>query len=146
VGEPELSLDSYAALQAALAVAGERTDEVLHDHGLDEARWSAIDEAWQERLSAALDDESDSGVPEILSAYAQAYARAQRASAAGMLSLAQFTDIVRRIQATGDLQEALAKLGVSMADFLLASEHWNRSAALDGGLRDELKRALAGSR
>lgn len=143
VSEPVLDLMTYAALQAALAAAGERADDVLREHGLDEAQWSAIDDAWQERLSAALDDVGgDSGVPQLVAAYSEAYARAQRANAAGLLSLARFTEIVRHIHATSNMQGALAKAGVSMTDFLVASEHWSRSATLDARLREELRKAL----
>src|SRR5262245_54344745 len=114
---------------AELAAAGDARAEVLARHGLDEDRWEVVDDHWQERLSEALDEEGD-GVAEIVSLYAAAYERAQRALAPP-ISLEQFARVTRLLSASGDLRASLAKVGVSMADYVRGSEHWSRRLAAD---------------
>ena len=121
------TIEAYAQVMAELASAGEARGPVLSRHGLDEASWAAIDDRWQARLSAALDVDDD-GVPELLSAYAAAYGLAQRALAAP-ISLDQFALVTRLLNASGDLRASLAKVGVTLADYVRGSEHWSRRLA-----------------
>jgi len=126
----EPSVEAYAQVMAELASAGDgaaRRAQVLARHGLDEDRWAAIDDHWQEQLSLALDPEDD-GVPAILSAYAAAYEAAQRALAPP-ISLDQFAQVTRLLQASGDVRASLAKVGVTLADYVRGSEHWSRLLA-----------------
>src|SRR4051812_32295039 len=101
---------------AELAAAGDAREAVLARHGLDEARWDAIDTRWQDRLSASIDVEDD-GVPEILSRFAAAYQAAQR-SFASPISVQQFARVTRLLQASGDIRASLSRVGVTMAQFV----------------------------
>lgn len=136
----ELDVTAYATLMAELAASADDRAEVLARHGLDERAWDAIDAAWQERLSAALDDDGD-GVPEIISRYAAAYEAAQRASGP-LISLEQFARVTRLLQASGDVRAALARAGVTMAAYVRGSEHWSGRIAGDPELERRFEDAL----
>jgi len=130
-----LDIRAYATLAATLA-AGERPRaEILHAQGLDEAGWEALDRFHQEQLSRALDDDRD-GVPPLVAAYAEAFAaaRARTTRAATMLPIERFGDATREIQRTGDPTAALARLGITLDDFLRANEHWTARMMSDAEL------------
>jgi hypothetical protein len=129
-----LTVEAYAQVMAELASAGDDRAAVLARHGLTEATWEAADDCWQDELSAALDPEDD-GVPEVISRYAAAYEAAQRAIAPP-IPLEQFAQVTRLLSASGDLRAALAKVGVTLADYVRGSEHWSRRLAGD----EELER------
>ncbi len=136
-----LTIEAYAQVMAELAAAGEGRAAVLARHGLDEARWDVIDDRWQEELSAALDPEDD-GVPEVLSRYAAAYEAAQRALAPP-ITIEQFAQVTRLLQASGDIRAALAKVGVTLADYVRGTEHWSRRFAEDPELDRRFHEVLA---
>ncbi|MFT3772981.1 MAG: hypothetical protein QM820_46960 [Minicystis sp.] len=138
----KLSIERYAAVMAELAAAGDARGVVLARHGLDEARWDAVDTYWQAQISAALDQEDD-GVAEIISAYAAAYEAAQRALAPP-ISIEQFAMVTRLLQTSGDLRAALAKVGVSLADYVRGTEHWSRQLATDPDVERRFDDVLRG--
>ena len=121
--------EAYASLMAELAAAGETRADVLAQRGLDEARWDAIDTAFQHRLSEAVDTEDD-GVPEILARYAAAYEKAQSVFSP-LISIEDLARVTRVFSATGDLRAALSRAGVQLSDFLRGSQHWSRRMAED---------------
>lgn len=129
MGAMDLDLAAYAAVMAELATAGDKRAEVLARRGLDEDQWDAIDTDWQARLSESLAEDAD-GVPALLAAYAAAYEAAQR-TLASPLPLEQFARVTRLLQATGDMQAALAKEGVTLSDYTRSLEHWSRRMAED---------------
>jgi hypothetical protein len=144
-----LTIEAYAQVMAELAAAGEGRDgrdgredrgAVLARHGLDEASWATVDDAWQEALSAALDPDDD-GVPAVLSAYAAAYEAAQK-SLAPPITLEQLAQVTRLLQASADVRAALARVGVSMADYVRGTEHWSRRLAGDPELEARFHAAL----
>lgn len=138
-----LGVAAYAAVMAELLSApAPARAAVLAGHGLDEEGWAAADAYWQARLSEAMDAEGDD-VPEVLSVYAAAYEAAQRAQAAP-ISVEQFARVTRLFQSNGDITGALAKVGVTMADYVRASEHWSRRMAEDPALEQRFHEALAG--
>ena len=124
-----LTIEVYAQVMAELAAAGEARASVLARHGLDESSWAAIDDHWQAALSAALDADDD-GIPEILSVYAAAYEAAQRALGPP-ISIEQFAQVTRLLHAGADVRAALARVGVTLADYVRGSEHWSRQLAGD---------------
>ncbi|WP_437313954.1 hypothetical protein [Sorangium sp. So ce385] len=137
-----LDLETYARVMARLAESGGARAEVLARHGVDEARWDAADAHWQARLSGALADE-DEPVPALLAAYCEAYQAASRA-AAPPVSLEQFARVTSLLQSTGDVQAALAQVGVTLADYVRGSEHWSRRMAEDSGMERRFHAALRG--
>jgi hypothetical protein len=138
----DLTIEAYAALMAELAAAGDARAEVLARHGLDEPRWAAIDDTWQAQLSEALAEEGD-GVAELVSRYAAAYKAAQE-SLGAPITVEQFAQVSRRFQTSGDLHAALAKTGVSLADYVRAAEHWSRLLATDPDVERRFDEALRG--
>lgn len=130
----EQSIEAYAQVMAKLASTGDAREEILAHHGLDEARWEAIDNYWQARLSEAMEQEpDDDSIPEIISMYAAAYEGAQR-SMASPISLDQFAMVTRLLDASGDVRASLSKVGVTLADYVRGSEHWTRQLAKDPDL------------
>jgi hypothetical protein len=136
-------VETYATLTVALADGGRSREEVLGEQGLDEESWAALDQFWQDQLSAALDEDVD-GVPPLVAAYAAAFDRARAASRAGakILSIERFADATREIQRRGDPVAALAHVGVTLADFLRANEHWTRRMVEDPDLLQRFRSRL----
>jgi hypothetical protein len=124
-----LTIEAYAQVMAELAAKGDARAATLARHGLDEASWHAVDTHWQDALSAALDPDDDE-IPAILSDYAAAYGAAQRALSPP-ISIEQLAMVTRLLQASGDVRAALAKVGVSFADYVRGTEHWSRQFAGD---------------
>lgn len=136
----DVDLERYARIMAELEGAGDARDEVLARHGLDEARWDEVDGHWQERLSEALGEEGD-GVPALLAAYSAAYEAAQRELTP--MPLERFARVTRLLQATGDIQAAVGRAGVSLADYVRSSQHWSRRMAEDPGEERRFQEALS---
>lgn len=133
VRPPEsFAVAEYAELAAALAEPSADRAAVLAARELDEEGWSALDRLFQDRLSRAMDDDGD-GVPPLIAAYAAAFARARAAQAgdAEVISLERYADATREIQRRGDPLPALARVGVTLEQFLRANEHWTRRLLAD---------------
>src|SRR5262249_55900028 len=115
------------------------------ERGLDETSWGAIDREFQDRMSRALDEDSD-GVPAIIARYAEAFERARRALRQDreILSIERFGDATREIRRLGDPMAALGALGISLADFLRANEHWTRRMLEDPALLQRFLARLGG--
>lgn len=128
----ELDVETYATVMAELVHAGEARAEVFARRGLTEEQWDQIDSEWQERLFSA-DDEDESGISPLLAAYSRAYEAAQR-TFGSPISLEQFAETTRLLQATGDLRSALQQVGISFADFIRGNEHWSRKIVVDKDL------------
>ncbi len=139
------NVSEYAALSALLADPDCDRERVLAARGLDEDRWAEIDARWQDRLSRAMDEESD-GVPPLVAAYAAAFERARAAQRrdAAVISIERFAEATREIQRRGDPTAALAHVGVSLQEFLRANEHWTRRMLEDPELFARF-RAVLGS-
>jgi hypothetical protein len=83
----------------------------------------------------------DDDVPALLTAYAAAYAEAQRRLATP-IPLEQFAQVTGLVRATGDLSVALARVGVTLTDYVRASEHWSRLIVSDPALERRFDAAL----
>jgi hypothetical protein len=130
----ESDVARWAALCAELVANAERRDEIFARHGLDEARHQRLDDLWQSRLSAALDDDLSDHAG-LLGAYQTAFSRAltdalaRRAEAPMTLEkLALALSILGR---GGDVRAALAAQGISLADIGRAQAHWAPKLATD---------------
>ncbi|MEJ7731323.1 MAG: hypothetical protein WKG00_19175 [Polyangiaceae bacterium] len=129
-GAPSLDLRRYAEISVELVI-GHRA-AVLARHGLDEDGWEIVEDAWQARLSSALETWQDDGVPPLLAELeaAQAAARA-RIAGTEILALERFAAAVCEMGRGGDPVAALARAGVSAADFARASGVWTARMATD---------------
>lgn len=146
----EIDVETYAQIMAELVHAGETRDEVLTRRGLTEEAWDEVDSYWQARLFEG-DDENEQGfgaqgaagnpesqmfnqeVSPLLTAYAKAFEAAQR-TLGSAISLEQFAETTRLLQATGDLRASLLRVGITFADYIRGSEHWSRKIVLDKDL------------
>jgi hypothetical protein len=120
----ELSIEAYASVAAELDAATDDRNEILTRLGLDEDAWDEIDTEWQQRLSADLEGDDD-GVPMLIATYTTAYQNAQRALGPP-IPLVEFARVIRLFQASGDLQAALVKVGVTLAEYLRSNDHWTK--------------------
>lgn len=135
-----LSIEVYAAVMAELVGADALRREVLARRGLDERSWSAADDHGQERLSEAMAVDGDE-IPAVLGAYAAAYAAAQEALGPP-ITIEQLATVTRLLQAGGDLRAALARVGVTLAEYVRGSEHWSGRLATDPDLLRVFEAAL----
>jgi hypothetical protein len=130
-GDPDHDVRAYAAIAGELGGGGRPRAAVLADHGLDEASWTALDDAWQARLSAAI-DQADDGVPPLVAAYTEALTQALQRGEPGVLSLERYAETTRALERSGgDVAAALSKQGVTLAQFLKANAHWARRMVED---------------
>ena len=133
----------YATLVATLADPICDRDAVLAAHDLDEEGWAEVDRVWQNHLSRSMDEPSD-GVPPLIAAYAAAFEEARDASrrAESVISIERFADATREIQRRGDPTAALARVGISLEEFIRANEHWTRRMLHDAELFERFRRRL----
>ena len=145
-----VDLEAYAQIMAELAAsapmggdpdAAAKREAILAKHGLDEASWNDIDGAWQERLSAALDEDDEDGVSPLFATYVAAYEAAQHTHGA-LISVEQLARVTRLLQASGDLRAALAKVGVTMAEYVRGTAHWARRFASEPDVARRFEEAL----
>jgi hypothetical protein len=142
---PDLSQDvaAYAALAAALSDPTADRAALLAAHGLDEDTWDALDEAWQEQLSEAdAGDDENEGVPALVAAYAEAFARAHTAGAQGDLPFERFLEAARAMRRGVDMATVLKRLDLTLEGFLTAERRWTRAMLEDEGLAARFRRAM----
>lgn len=135
-----MELETYARVMVELAAAEGARAEVLRRHGLDEVTWEALDTRFQAQLSAAMGEEGD-GVPEVLSRYAAAYELAQRDLGAP-IPIEVFARVTHLLESTSDLRAALLKGGVTLSEYVRATEHYSRRLATEPELAARFEAAL----
>lgn len=143
MGDLSDDVELYAALSAELADIRADRAAILAARGLTEDAWDAIDEAWQDRLSAAEAEALDSdGVPPLVARHAEAFARAQRSRAGAVLPFERFVSAVRELRRGGDLASALRRLDLTLDVYLAAQAHWTSRMLEDEELSARFTRAL----
>jgi hypothetical protein len=128
-----------------VALADPRGDRaaLLAAHGLDEEAWEAIDDAWQARLSeAGAEGDLAQGVPPLIAAYAEAFARAQRARAQHEVSFERFVEAARAMARGTDMATVLERLGLTLEDLLRAQQRWTAAMLADDALAERFRRAM----
>jgi hypothetical protein len=140
--DAEINLDAYARLTVALARAGASRAAVLAAHGLDEARWEAIDDGWQARLSDAMEEGTDEvPVPPFLEQFSRAMDRA-RSDDSQVLTLERFAEATRVVRCGGEVARMLERIGVTPDDYLRANHYWMQRMAQDDELAETFRRAV----
>lgn len=134
-------VEAFATLAAQLAEPGADRAAILAAHGLDEERWEALDDAWQARLSEA-DEGEDEGVPPLMAAYAEAFARAQRARAKSELPFDRFLEAARAMKRGTDMTTALKRLGMTLSEYLNAQQRWTAAMLEDEDLAARFQQAM----
>ena len=133
---------AYARLAAQLAAAGTHRDELLATHGLDDDSWDVLEQEWMERLSQAEEDLNGDAVPELLTAYAEAFTAAQSELAGVVLPFDRYLEITRTLSRGRDLTQLPERFGVDLATYLSSHRHWTALMATDQELAEQLRRAL----
>ncbi|MGK3982427.1 hypothetical protein WME99_05285 [Sorangium sp. So ce136] len=136
-------VEVYATLAAQLADPSADRAALLAAHGLDEERWEALDDAWQARLSEADDEDGeDVGVPPLVAAYAETFARAQRARARSELTFDRFLEAARAMKRGTDMATVLSRLDLTLEDYLSAQQRWTAAMLEDEELMARFQRAM----
>ncbi|WP_437553003.1 hypothetical protein WME95_17420 [Sorangium sp. So ce327] len=136
-------VEAYATLAAQLADPSADRAALLAAHGLDEAGWEALDDAWQARLSEADDDDGEEvGVPPLVVAYAETFARVQRARAKSELSFERFLEAARGLKRGTDMATVLSRLDLTLEDYLSAQQRWTAAMLEDEALMARFQRAM----
>jgi hypothetical protein len=139
----EFDIETYAMLSARLSGEEVDRDAILAEHGLDELKWSMIEDHWQAVLSAAMDlDVETHGVPEVVSRYSAAYARAQEERSSSVLSIDHFAEATRRISRSHDVQKTLGEMGLTLPQFLKANLHWTKRMLESPELAERFRKVL----
>jgi hypothetical protein len=140
--DAEINLDTYARISVALGRAGEARDAVLSAHGLDEAAWQAIDDAWQARLSEAMDQVSDEiPVPPFIDQFSRAFDRAQ-SDDSQVMNLERYIEATRIVRKGGDPTKGLERMGLTVDAYLQANRHYMQRMAQDEELAAAFQSAL----
>ena len=133
----DLRTDLEAYVTAAAELSDPRVDRAaaLAARGLDEDAWDEIDDAWQARLSEAeAEDATSDGVPPLVAAHAEAFARAQRARVRDVLPFERFVTAARALRRGGDLASTLRRLDLTLDAYLAAQAHWTARMLEDDAL------------
>ena len=136
---------AYAALSVRLAEPDADRAAILAEHGLDEDGWDAIDDAWQERLSEAVDAMGDEEtVPFLVKEHAEAFAAAQaaRTRAGDPMPMERFVEVTLDIQRGQDVQHVLQRNGTTLHDYLRAQQHWLKKMMEDADLARRFEQAM----
>lgn len=147
--DPRLLLATDVRAYATLAVRLSEPDAdraaILAEHGLDEDGWDELDDAWQARLSAAVDEVGeDDSVPMLVKEHADAFAAAQaaRVSPGPPLTFERFIEVTHDIQRGHDIQHVLKRNGTTLHDYLRAQQHWLKVMMDDADLQSRFHRAM----
>ncbi|MGK4005425.1 hypothetical protein WMF31_22545 [Sorangium sp. So ce1036] len=141
--DPARDVEAFATLAAQLADPSADRAALLAEHGLDEERWEALDDAWQARFSEADgDDGDDVGVPPLVAAFAETFARVQRARARSALSFERFLEAARAMKRGTDMATVLGRLDLTLEDYLSAQQRWTAAMLEDEELMARFQRAM----
>lgn len=144
-GDLTTDVRAYAVLAVELAQPDADRDAILARHGLDEEAWDALDDAWQSRLSDAVEamGEADD-VPPLVQQHAEAFAKAQaeRVSVGAPLAFERFIEITLDIQRGKDVEHAMKRNGTTLHDYLRAQQHWLKQMMDDGALQQRFHKAM----
>ncbi len=142
----ENDLDGYATLAVALADADNDAARhvLLNRYALDEDGWEALDDSWNRKLA---DDEQAfghaDGVPPLLAAYAQSFARAQAEQAGERLPFEQYARITRELSRGQEVKRVLKRHKVTLYTYLQSHHQWTLKLASDTKLAARLRKLLA---
>jgi hypothetical protein len=137
----ELSVEAYARIQVALSDPEADAATVLATYGLDEERWTALDREWQARIADAPESE-EGGIPALVLAYAEAFAKAQRARAAAPIAFERYVEVTRKVQRSRDVPALLKQLKVSFEQYMVAHSYFGAQMLGDPELAERFTRAL----
>jgi hypothetical protein len=122
---------------------GEGVNGVLAAHALDEDAFQALEDRWLARLSEAEDAHGDrDGVPPLVLAHAEAFARAQRQQAGELLPFERYLEITRALQRGRDVATVLERFSLDLATYLNSHQHWTAALATDAALAEAFRRGL----
>jgi hypothetical protein len=139
IGGRALSLSEYAEINAELSLAPQHSTAILANHLLNEPRWEAFDEAWEAKLSEALDTQSQEDAPPLLvTDYSEAFQRARARHAGAPLEFERFLALLGELRRGNSRPRALAQARVTLAQFLAAQSYWTRESMNDPALAARL--------
>jgi hypothetical protein len=128
-----VTLEHCAAIRAAMAMPGAERGAVLTKHDLDEVAFARIEKTHLGRI----DQETSSGVQDLLNRYDAAYVAAQDTlrSPIGVKEYARIA-VARK---EGDLADVMAELGVPRSELMRLDRVWKRRITEHPGVDATLK-------
>lgn len=112
-------------------------------NGLDEASWETIEEAWQGRFDAADATHGEAeGIPPLLAAYAEAFARAQATRGGAGMPFESFVEVARAFARGDDAQGLLRRFGATLEEYLSAQRCWTARMLEDPELAGRFEKAM----
>lgn len=145
--DPREDLEAWVTLSVELADPTVDREAALRAHGLDDDAWEALDDDWQARLSAAEEADDSDGVPPLVAAHAEAFARAQMARTQGPpLDFATFVEVTRAIARQPDIAAVLRRFDITLERLLLSQGHWTKRMMEDPELEKRFDEARRGGR
>jgi hypothetical protein len=137
---PEVSVERCAAIAAELSERRATRAEILRDHGLSEAAWTAAERHW----TTAVARESDQGSSELLAAFDGAYVAALE-RLRGPIRVDEYA----RLQVAterGDPRAALDELRLQRPAMVRIERVWARRLASDPALAARVAEAVEAER
>jgi hypothetical protein len=142
-------VETFAALSAELAHAGDTRAAILAREGLTEARWEEIDARWRIAFDEA-EAESGDGIPKLITRYTKAFAAGAREATQteGVLAFETFCEILATLESGGDARGLFERFGTTLPAFLAAQAHWVKKMTADPSLlaRFSQRRSVASRR
>lgn len=124
-------IEAYAILQMRLGASDRAA--VLAEAGLTEEAYEALDERVQDALSRAIDESDEAGVPPLVARYDAALKKAYE-GLEPPLDLERFARATIVLRQGGDPTNALAKIGMTLQDYLRSSPIWAARLSKDEAL------------
>lgn len=141
VMDPRNNVHDFAVLAARLSSNPETREQILAEHGLEEASWEQVEQVWHDRMSDEENRHSGDTIPELTRQYAEAFATAM---AAGQhLSFPQYLEITGELRRGIDATEALKRKGVSLATYLESHARFTRAMVSDPSLARAFEQEMA---
>jgi hypothetical protein len=139
--KPGLTLESYAEILAEISV-GRTREEVLEARGLAEEAFADEEQAYEDALSKALEDDGDE-VPQALVRFEAAFRSArERIEAPSIMPLSTYAAATRIVQAGTDVLGGLGRIGVTFSEFARSTAHYGPRLAREPALAQEFTRLL----
>lgn len=135
--QPELSIDDYAKVVAALAEKRKPRKDELDEHGFDERSWTIEERAWTEKKARA----ADRGDGSLAVAFGEAFVAAQDdlAQPHEPRDLETYARVSARVERSPRPDEELDKHGIGPGEYARLERHWLAEAEGDPEVASELE-------
>jgi hypothetical protein len=143
--EPQISLETYALVAAALAEGKAPREDTLRAYGFDEHRFLIEERGWLTRMS----EEAMRGDPALATRYGELFVEAQDGLAGpgeGKESILEYVALKVDVEDADDPMTALSNRKMTFAEWMRMDRRWTRKALQGRALELEIERMCAAYR